>query len=108
MTSVRRTSLLYKTNCGNDHRDDAFATCEVDRLEMQDPTVCPSCGEGVQMIAAEKAAALCFCSRRKIYRWIEDGSLHFIELQNGEALVCGRSLSWKMDDLDSATYKLHD
>jgi predicted site-specific integrase-resolvase len=58
------------------------------------------------MILAEKAATVCQCSRRRIYRWIEDGELHFIETPRGEALVCGRSLSKKMDELDSATDKL--
>jgi hypothetical protein len=67
---------------------------------------CPDCGEEVRMILAEKAATVCQCSRRRIYRWIEDGSLHFVETPEGEALVCGRSLSKKMDELDSATNKL--
>jgi len=60
------------------------------------------------MIAAEKAAAICHCSRRKIYRWIEEGDLHFFEAPDGEVLVCGRSLSRKMDELDSITDRLSE
>jgi predicted site-specific integrase-resolvase len=55
------------------------------------------------MIPAEIAATVCQCSRRKIYRWIEDGDLHFFEMSDGEVLVCGRSLSQKMDKFDART-----
>jgi len=65
-------------------------------------------GEDVKMIAAEKAASTCDCNRRRIYRWIEDGHLHFIETPDGELLVCGRSLSRKMDELDSITDRLSE
>jgi len=58
------------------------------------------------MILAEKAATVCQCSRRRIYRWVEDGNLHYIEMPNGDLMVCGRSLSKKMDELDSVTNKL--
>jgi hypothetical protein len=69
-------------------------------------TWCPNCREDVRMILAEKAATVCQCSRRRIYRWIEDGDLHYVELPNGDLMVCGRSLSRKMDELDSATDEL--
>jgi hypothetical protein len=69
-------------------------------------TRCLICRDEVTMIEAEKAAAICQCSRRRIYRWIEDGDLHFTELASGEVLVCGRSLSKKMDELDSSTTRL--
>ncbi|MGH9832162.1 MAG: hypothetical protein ACREBD_02790 [Blastocatellia bacterium] len=59
------------------------------------------------MILAEKAAAVCQCSRRRIYRWIEDGDLHYIETPDGEVMVCGRSLSRKMDELDCTTNRLY-
>jgi hypothetical protein len=104
--SVRRTTLLYETNRNSDSVVDALATREMDPLNIEAPMVCLICGEEVKMIAAEKAAAVCQCSRRKIYRWIEEGDLHFFETLDGEVLVCGRSLSRKMDDLDSTTDKL--
>jgi hypothetical protein len=104
--SAHGTSLLYETNQTSDSGVDALATREMDQLNIETLSACRVCGDGVKMIAAEKAAALCQCSRRKIYRWIEEGDLHFFETLDGEVLVCGRSLSRKMDDLDSTTDKL--
>jgi len=71
------------------------------------PTWCPVCREEVGMILAEKAAVVCQCSRRRIYRWVEDGDLHYTETLDGEVLVCGRSLSRKMDELDCSTNRLY-
>jgi hypothetical protein len=58
------------------------------------------------MILAEKAAVVCQCSRRRIYRWIEDGDLHYAETAEGEVMVCGKSLAQKMDELDCTTNRL--
>jgi hypothetical protein len=54
--------------------------------------------EEARMIAAEEAAIIGRISRRVIYRWIDIGALHFIETPEGEVLVCGSSLSGKLDD----------
>jgi hypothetical protein len=70
------------------------------------PMWCPVCREEVGMILAEKAAVVCQCSRRRIYRWIEDGDLHYTETPDGEVMVCGRSLAQKMDELDCTTNRL--
>lgn len=67
---------------------------------------CDSCGEGVGLITAERAATLCQCSRRKIYRWIEEGELHFKELVDGAVLVCGRTLAHKIEELNVTTNQL--
>jgi hypothetical protein len=99
-------NLRYETNRLSDSEADALATREMDQLNIEAPAACRICGEDVKMISAEKAAAICHCSRRKIYRWIEEGDLHFFETPDGEALVCGRSLSRKMDELDSITDRL--
>jgi len=85
---------------------DVLATRKINEVDKDLPTACPICGEEVSMIVAEKAATVCQCSRRKIYRWIEEGDLHFFEGPDGEVLVCGRSLSRKMDELESTTDKL--
>lgn len=58
---------------------------------------CETCGDGTQMVSAEKAAAVGWASRRQIYRWIEDGSLHFLEQPDGEVLICGRTLAAKLE-----------
>ncbi len=104
--SAYMTSLLYETNQSSDSEFDALATREMDQLNIEALAACRICGEDVKMIAAEKAATICHCSRRKIYRWIEEGDLHFFETPDGEVLVCGRSLSRKMDELDSITDRL--
>ncbi len=100
------TNQPDETNRMSDSGVDAAAVREMRQLHVEVPTVCLICREEVKMIAAEKAAAICQCSRRKIYRWIEEGDLHFIEMPDGEVMVCGRSLSRKMDELDSNTDKL--
>ena len=51
------------------------------------------------MLTAERAATLCQCSRRKIYHWIEEGHLHFVELADGTVLVCGKTLAKKIEDV---------
>lgn len=100
------SNQLYATNQISLSGIDEMATRKIQPVPKDTPAICPFCGPEVQMILAEKAATLCQCSRRKIYHWIEEGDLHFVELDNNEVLVCGRSLSQKMDDLDSNTNKL--
>ena len=102
------TILHYKTNRTSDSGDYYMAARKMDQLIIEALVVCRIYGEDVKMIADEKAATLRHCSRRKIYRWIEEGDLHFFETPDGEALVCGRSLSRKMDELDSTTDKLSE
>jgi len=104
--SAHGTSPLYETDQTSDSGVDALATRKMDQLIIEAPAACRICGDDVKMIAAEKAAAICHCSRRKIYRWIEEGYLHFFETPDGDVLVCGRSLSLKMDELDSITDRL--
>lgn len=64
---------------------------------------CPECEAKGRMITAEKAATVCQCSRRLIYRWIEEGALHFREMPDGAVLVCGVTLSAKLEQLEDAT-----
>jgi hypothetical protein len=92
----------------SDFTADTLITGEKDRSNVAAPDTCPICPGSVKMIPAEKAAAICQCSRRKIYRWIEEAALHFFEKSDGEVLVCGGSLSRKMDELDSFTNSLSD
>ncbi len=65
--------------------------------------VCGDCQAGGLMIPVEKAAVVCQCSRRLIYRWIEKGALHFRELPDGAVLVCGVTLAAKLEQLEDAT-----
>jgi len=106
--SAHGTIMHYKLNRTSDSGDDYMATRKMDQLIIEALVVCRIYGEDVKMIADEKAANLCHCGRRKIYRWIEEGDLHYFETPDGEALVCGRSLSRKMDELDSITDRLSE
>ena len=67
---------------------------------------CAECNAKGRLITAEKAAAICQCSRRTIYRWIEEGALHFRELPDGVVLVCGATLTAKLEQLEGATSAL--
>ncbi|HMV06737.1 MAG TPA: hypothetical protein PKA30_14465 [Accumulibacter sp.] len=66
-------------------------------------SLCVGCVSEGQMISAEKAAVVCQCSRRLIYRWIEEGSLHYRELPDGTVLVCAVTLVAKMEYLEDTT-----
>ncbi|MGH9846912.1 MAG: hypothetical protein ACREEM_50080 [Blastocatellia bacterium] len=66
------------------------------------PAVCGICGADAPMLVAEMAAVVCQCSRRVIYRWIEQGALHFTELADRSVLVCGRSLAARLEELEAA------
>lgn len=60
----------------------------------------------IGMVSAERAANICQCSRLKIYRWIDEGELHYVELPDGAVLVCGKTLARKIEELNSTTDKL--
>jgi predicted site-specific integrase-resolvase len=59
------------------------------------------------MVSAERAANICQCSRLKIYRWIDEGDLHYVELPDGAVLVCGKTLAHKIEELSVNTDKLN-
>lgn len=67
---------------------------------------CAICGDDTGLVLAERAAAMCQISRRLIYRWIEEGWLHFCEAQDGTVLVCGRTLAAKLDRSECNTQSL--
>lgn len=103
MMTTARTKRSYETNVLSATRPQTHAQAD----ERKAPTHwCESCDASVGMIAAEKAAVLCQCTRRQIYRWIEAGEIHFTELPDGSVWVCGKSLAQKIDELDANTNKL--
>jgi ribosomal protein L13 len=53
---------------------------------------CAACGQRVQFVRAEQAAATCNTSTRTIYQWIESGQAHFIETRERLMFVCLDSL----------------
>jgi hypothetical protein len=60
----------------------------------QDPVLqwCSRCGRWVEMTIPEEAARRCGVSFRSMYRRIESGEVHFLELAEGTILVCLNSI----------------
>jgi hypothetical protein len=60
----------------------------------QDPVLqrCPVCRRKVEMVIPEEAARRCQVSPRTMYRWLESGRVHFVELSDAEVLVCLNSI----------------
>ena len=53
---------------------------------------CAVCGAQVSLVTAETAARISGVSTRSIYRQVESGNLHFLEIHDGLLLVCRESL----------------
>lgn len=53
---------------------------------------CPQCNKPMRMVAATEAAIIAGLSAREIYRFVEEGRLHFIEDRTGSVFVCIASL----------------
>ena len=53
---------------------------------------CAECGQQVGMLTPEEAASRTHLSARAIFRRVEDGSIHYVELSNGGLLVCTNSI----------------
>ena len=58
--------------------------------ETAEQAVCPDCAGF--MVTAEQTAAVCGVSRRRVYQFVESGSVHFAESEDGILLVCPNSL----------------
>ena len=56
-------------------------------------TWCKKCRSQVLMITPNEAAAMMNISSRIIYRWIEEGKLHFSEDPGQSILICSDSLT---------------
>ncbi len=49
---------------------------------------CAECAAVVPMVTPEHAARLCGTAPRAIYRQVENGEVHFTEVDSGGLLVC--------------------
>jgi len=49
---------------------------------------CSTCPHEVVMLTPQEAARHAGVSQRAVYRWVEDGRLHFVETADGDLLVC--------------------
>ena len=54
---------------------------------------CGGCEAMVRMVTADEAANLAGITTRTIYRWVEQGKVHFTETAAGKVLVCVNSLA---------------
>ena len=54
--------------------------------------MCSQCAGQVEMVTADEASTLAGVSSRTIYRWIEEGKVHFLEPSDGLSLICLNSL----------------
>ena len=63
---------------------------------------CGSCGERVLMLAADQAARIARIGARTLFRLVEAGRLHFIEIHGGSLLICRPSLEDEIADTDRA------
>ena len=81
-------------------RDDPQArTPRLERLSE-----CARCGS--KLLSAEQAATIIQSTRRQIYRWVEQGALHFHEAADGSVMICSHSLLEQVERLESATARL--
>ncbi len=53
---------------------------------------CSECGMTVSMVTPERAAIMIQTSPREIYRKVETGEIHFVEISDKELFVCCRCL----------------
>jgi len=58
------------------------------------------------VLPLERAARLCRCNRRVLYRRVEEGRLHFCELADGSVAICGKTLAVQMNELETNTAQL--
>lgn len=67
-------------------------------------TECALCG--AKLLSAEQAATIIQSTHRQIYRWVEQGALHFHDAADGSVLICSHSLLEQVERLESATARL--
>ena len=53
---------------------------------------CAACGAEVPAVAPDEAAAMSSNTARTVYRWVEEGKVHFMETPAGELRLCLPSL----------------
>lgn len=53
---------------------------------------CERCAQQVQMAPGDEAAATAGVTARTLYRWVEDGKIHFVEMADGSVWVCLESV----------------
>jgi hypothetical protein len=62
---------------------------------------CERCGAEVDLLTPDRAARLLGLTSREIYRRVESGAVHFVEIEGGALLICCRSgapAGWPPDE----------
>ena len=90
---------LFATNVS-----DAQVVTQNSMLPQGTPSYCGECGSGLMLL--EKAARLCQRNRRVLYRWVEEGRVHFCELAAGSVAICGQTLAAQMNELEFVAAQL--
>jgi hypothetical protein len=62
---------------------------------------CPRCAAIKTMLTPDQAAFLAGVNTRQIFRWLEAGTLHYVETESPSPLVCLASLP-RADELDDS------
>ena len=70
-------------------RERIFARRSADEVQ----SLCPTCQTGTVFIEPGRAALQTGTSVRRIFRRIENGTIHFVETPEGLVLVCQQSLT---------------
>lgn len=60
---------------------------------QQRSILCHVCGATSEMLTAREAAVKAGVTERTVYRWVEDGRVHFAENERGDLLICLAPLS---------------
>lgn len=59
---------------------------------------CPQCRQQGWWVTAGQAAQMAGVTTRTVYRWVEEGQVHFEEWEGREIRVCANSLSLRRND----------
>ena len=59
---------------------------------------CPQCRQQSWWVTAGQAAQMAGVSTRTVYRWVEEGQVHFEEWEGREIRVCASSLPLRRND----------
>lgn len=59
---------------------------------------CPQCRQQSWWVTPALAGQMAGVSTRTVYRWVEEGQVHFEEGEGREIRVCANSLALKLND----------
>ncbi len=71
-------------------------TREIIRVTSDEPPIvadCPVCGRETTFLRPEATAAEAGISQRELFRRIESGTVHHLELPDGAVLICAQSFT---------------